>query len=311
MAVEAKPLLAQREVRPGKRLKRLLRYGLVRVLLALVRLLPLRAAARLGEGLGALAARVLRGERRKAMESLAVAFPELSAADHARVLVRCFRHLGRTVLELANFTQLDAAGLVDWPPEDRAVLDAALAPGKGVVFVTGHLGNWELLARHVARSGYGAWVVGKETSDPRTTALVEQLRTQGALHTIWRGRPGAVREMLRALKGGHLLGFLIDQDTSVQSVWVPFFGRPAKTPRAAAELALRTGAAAVLGFCVRTPEGRYRISMRAVAKPSSGDAEADVVALTATLTSGIEAAIRQTPEQWVWMHRRWKSPPEG
>jgi KDO2-lipid IV(A) lauroyltransferase len=254
---------------------------------------------------------VLRGERRKALESLATAFPEASDAERSALMHRCFRHLGRVVLELANFAQLDAAGWVDWPAEDRAALDAALAPGKGVVFVTGHVGNWELLARHVARAGYGAWVVGKETSDPRSTALVEDMRAKGSLHTIWRGRPGAVREMLRALKGGHLLGFLIDQDTSVQSVWVPFFGRPAKTPRAAAELALRTGAAPMLGFCVRTPEGRYRIRMQVVDKPNSGDAEADVVALTAALTAGIEAAIRQTPEQWVWMHRRWKSPPEG
>jgi KDO2-lipid IV(A) lauroyltransferase len=110
------------------------------------------------------------------------------------------------------------------------------------------------------------------------------------------------------LRGNAILGLLIDQDTKVQSVWVPFFGRLAKTPRAAADLALRTGAVPMLGFATRVGPCRYRISMHDVALPE-GDAEDAVVALTAALTAGIEAQIRTAPEQWVWLHRRWRSPP--
>ena len=158
--------------------------------------------------------------------------------------------------------------LVEWVPEARAAMDAALARGKGVVFVTGHVGNWELLARYVALEDYPAAVIGKELSDPRTTRLVERFRASGKLRVIWRGSQGAAKEMLRALKGNSILGILIDQDTKVQSVWVPFFGKLAKTPRAAADLAIRTGAAPMLGFCTRVGPLKYRITMQEVPLPT-------------------------------------------
>ncbi len=193
--------------------------------------------------------------------------------------------------------------MVEWPAEDRAVLDAALKRGHGVVFVSGHFGSWELLARRVAHAGYPCHTIAKETSDPRTTALVERFRASAKLHSIWRGRDGAAKQMLRVLRAGAILGLLIDQDTDVQSVWVDFFGHRAKTPRAAADLALRTQAAVVLGFCERTGPCRYRLSMQEV--NPAGD---DPTALTAELTKRIEAKIRSAPEQWVWMHQRWKTP---
>lgn len=282
----------------SKRLKRFLRYCAVRVALFWVSSLPVRVAGALGAWFGGVAYAVAGRERQKALASLARAgLP----ADTAR---ETFRHLGRAAFELACVHKIDAAfdEYVEWPAEDRAVLDAALKRGKGVVFVSGHVGNWELLARRVAHAGYPCHTIAKETTDPRTTALVESFRSSVGLQSIWRGRDGAARAMLRVLKGNGILGLLIDQDTDVQSVWVDFFGARAKTPRAAADLALRMESAVVLGFCVRQPSGRYRISMREVATDGL-----DAVALTARLTSLIEAQIRAAPEQWVWMHQRWKS----
>jgi KDO2-lipid IV(A) lauroyltransferase len=200
---------------------------------------------------------------------------------------------------------------VAWPEADRRVLDAALARKRGVVFVSGHVGNWELLARRVSLAGYPAQTIAKETTDPRLTALVERFRASGKLKSLWRGQDGAAKAMLRALRAGEILGMLIDQDTKVQSVFVPFFGAPAATPRAAADLALRTGAAVVMGFCQRQTTGRYALSMKELAVPSSGDREADALALTAAMTADIESAVRRAPEQWVWMHRRWKTQPQG
>ena len=295
-----------------KRLKRSIRYAAVRMALGLVASLPLRLAASLGERFGALAFHLAGAERRKALGSLALAFPTLSEASRADLALRTFRHLGRCAFELACVRQIDAAidQRVEWPPEDRAVLERALGRGKGVVFVSGHVGQWELLARRVALAGFPCQTIGKETTDPRLTSLVERFRSAAGLKTIWRGRGGAAKYMLRALKAGEILGLLIDQDTKVQSVFVPFFGHPAKTPRAAADLALRTQAAVVLGFCRRMPTGKYRISMREVEAPSAElPPEGQVLALTGALSEGIEAAIRETPEQWVWMHRRWKSAP--
>lgn len=293
-----------------KRARRYLRYLGVRSLLALVARLPLELASHLGALAGALAFRLARKERQKALASLEKAFPSATPLERQSLARRAFVHWGSTAGELACVRQLDARReeLVEWPKEDRARMDAALARGKGVVFVTGHVGNWEVLARHVALSGYPCAVIGREASDPHTTRLIERFRSDGRLRVIWRGHRGAAKDMLRTLRSNGVLGLLIDQDTRVQSVWVPFFGHAAKTPRAAADLALRTQAAPMLGFAIRVGPGRFRLSMREVPMPS-GTGEEAVVALTAELTTGIEEQIREHPEQWVWMHERWKSPP--
>lgn len=295
----------------SKRLKRFVRYVLIRALLVPLQVLPFSRASSLGAALGGLAFTLARGARRKALTSLAVAFPGKSAAEREALGRACFRHLGAVAMELVRIDAFDArrAELVEWNEASRATLKAALARGKGVVFVTGHVGNWELLARFITQEGFPVSVVGKETSDPRTTKLLEDLRASAGMRVIWRGHDGAAKALLRTLKSNSILGMLIDQDTKVQSVWVPFFGRLAKTPRAAADLVLRTGAAPILGFCTRVGPLKYRITLRELPTPTARD-EAAVMQLTRDFTAGIEAQIRAQPEQWVWMHERWKSPPE-
>jgi Kdo2-lipid IVA lauroyltransferase/acyltransferase len=295
----------------AKRVKRYLRYCVVRAALFGVEWLPIQVAGRLGEALGSLAFRLASKTRRTALESLARAFPEWSAERRRALACSSFQHLGRCAFELACIGQLDPriGQWVEWNEQERGLLENALARGRGVLFVSGHVGNWELLARRVALAGLPASTIAKESSDWRLTRLVERFRIQGRVESIWRGQQGAAKRMLRVLKSGGILGFLIDQDTAVQSIFVPFFGHPAATPRAAADLALKTGAAVVVGFCQRKEDGRYRLSMKEILPRQTGDAENDVVALTQDLTAEIESAIRRTPEQWVWMHRRWKSQP--
>ncbi len=300
------------ERRPLKRLKRFLRYGLVRALVFLVSLLPVRAALGLGAAAGRLGFRFAGRERRKALEGLAVAFPERSEAERTLLARQTFEHLGACAAEICCLPSIDPRieQWVELPEADKALLDAALAPGKGVIFVSGHVGNFELLARRIAMGGYPCQTIAREASDPRTTAFIEKMRAAGRLKTIWRGKDGAARDMIRALRKGEILGLLIDQDTRVQGVFVDFFGRKAFTPRAAADLALRTGAAVVCGFISRHPDGRHRISLETVPAPQSGDREADVLDLTQALTLAIEAAIRRQPHAWVWMHPRWKTRPD-
>lgn len=296
-----------------KRVKRTLRFLLLRTALALVSALPLAFARRLGERLGRVGFVLAGAEKRKALASLRTAFPAMGEREREQLARECFEHLGRMMFELGCVAQLDPRldEEVLWSPEERRVLDEALARGRGVVFISGHVGNWELLARRIAMAGYPSQSIAKETSDPRTTALIEGFRARGRVRSIWRGQEGAVRHMLRALKNNEILGLLIDQDTKVQSLFVPFFGEPASTPRAAADLALRTGAAVVCGFCQREPGGQYRIRLKEIALPGSGDREEQALALTARLTLEIESAIRRAPAQWVWMHRRWKTRPPG
>ena len=295
----------------AKRAKRYLRYCLLRAALFVVEKLPIDAAGRLGSVLGDLAYRLAPKTRASALQSLSTAFPDWPWEARQDIARRCFAHLGRCVFELACIRQMDPriGEWVEWTENERLLLEKALARGRGVVFVSGHVGNWELLARRVALAGLPASTIAKESTDWRLTRIVERFRTQGRVESIWRGQPGAAKRKLRVLKSGGILGLLIDQDTAVQSVYVPFFGRPASTPRAAADLALRTGAAVVVGFCQRKEDGRYRLSMKEISPLQTGDSNRDVAALTQVLTSEIESAIRRTPEQWVWMHPRWKTQP--
>jgi KDO2-lipid IV(A) lauroyltransferase len=297
-----------------KRLKRYLRYLLLRTVGGLAAaLLPARVAGGLGALLGGLGWHLARTDRQRSLDSLARAFPEKTEAERVALSKACFAHLGRMVGELVAVKEIDRdlAQWVEWPEAAQAALKAGLARGKGVIFVSGHLGSWELLARTVALHGHPCTTIAKETTDMRTTALIERFRESGKLQSIWRGRDGAAKKMLKVLKGGEILGLLIDQDTDVQSVWVPFFGHPAKTPRAAADLALRTGATVIFGSCRRIAPQRYALQTLEISLPSEGNGEAKVQALTATLTRHIEQAIREAPEQWVWMHRRWRHSPES
>ena len=295
----------------SKRLKRTLRYGLLQVALAIVGRLPLRWAQAFGRALGTAAFHVAPGERRKALASLSVAFPELTDEARLEIARRCFRHLGTAALEMAVAPRLGVAGLdrlVDMSSEGAAArMQEAQRRGRGVVCIAAHLGNWELHAWSVARHGLPLHAVGKENVDPRLNRLVDRFRARGGLRNVWRGQPGAAVAMLRALRKGELLAMLIDQDTNVQNVFVPFFGRPAATPRAAADLVLRTGATALVCLNHRGEDGVYRATTEEVEVPRTGDTERDVVELTARFTARIEAGIRAHPEQWVWMHQRWKT----
>lgn len=298
------------DLRLTKRVKRWFRYWAIRLALAIVGRLPLESAGALGERFGSLAFLLASSERRKALDSLSRAFPDRTEPERVALARESFRHLGRSLFELACVNELDREleRRVEWPVAEQALLRRVLDRKRGVVFVSGHVGNWELLARRVAFAGFPCSSIARETSDPRLTKLIESFRLRGNVRSIWRGQPGAAKHMLRTLRSGEILGLVIDQDTRVQSVFVPFFGALASTPRAAADLALKTGAAVVAGFCQRQPDGRYRLSLSEVPVPESRGEES-VLALTRAMTAEIEAAIRRAPAQWVWMHRRWKTQP--
>ncbi len=294
----------------AKRLKRSVRFAFLRSALALASLLPLRWAQGLGDGLGSVAFRLLPKERAKALTSLARAFPEKAEAERWALARACFRHLGRCALEAAVASRLSPSQwdrLVEVPEAVKSLLLRAVAQGRGVVAVSGHVGHWELFGWALVRLGLPLHVIAREGVDSRLGALAEAFRARGGVRSILRGTPGAAVAVLRAVRKGAMLGFLVDQDTRVQSLCVPFFGTLASTPRAPADLTLRTGAATVVGFLQRGPDGRYQLSGAELEVPHSGDAEADAAELTARYSAAIEAAVRRAPEQWVWMHQRWKT----
>ncbi len=299
----------------SKRLRRASRSILVRLALPLLGLLPLAPALRLGGLIGALAYRLAGGTRRLALEHLAIAFPEKTPAERERIARDMFVHLGRTMTELASIRWYDARleSYVEITPP--ALLQQVMARGRGMVFVTGHVGSWELLARRIARAGVPNAVIAKSRGDRRLNAMAERFRSSGGVTTLWREDPDTGRAIIKTFRAGRALGLLIDQDTRVQGVFVPFFGHLAYTPRAAADFATRFGAPVVVGTIHRKgPRAEDGHLLELVEVPFSSDPpdrEAEVVRLTAACTAVLEAAIREHPAEWVWMHRRWRTRPPG
>ncbi|HYG66776.1 MAG TPA: lysophospholipid acyltransferase family protein [Anaeromyxobacteraceae bacterium] len=299
-----------------KRIKRRIRSVLVRALIAILSLLPLRPALRVGGALGALAYRVAGKTRRLALEHLAVAFPETPEAEREAIARAMFVHLGRCALELTSIRSYDADLERYVELEEPGLLSEVMARGKGMMFVTGHLGNWELLARRIARAGVPNAVIAKAGGDANLNRFAEQLRAEGGVTTLWREDHDTGRAIIRTFRQGKALGLLIDQDTKVQGVFAPFFGRPAWTPRSAADLALRFGAPVVVGTVHRrgpNPGDGHLLELTEVPyDPHPADEEAEVIRLTAACNAVLEDAIRRHPAEWVWMHARWKTvPPEG
>jgi KDO2-lipid IV(A) lauroyltransferase len=251
-------------------------------------------------------------ERLLALEHLAIAFPDWSEGSRRACARASFVSLVLSALEVAAAARLQPRlrELVPLTEETRALLAAAHAEGRGVLFASCHLGNWELLARRIALEGYTCGTVAREAQDPRLSDLLERSRAGAGVATLWRGSPGLARRLLRLLRGGGFLGLLIDQDTDVQGCFVPFFGRLAHTPRAVGDLAARTGTPVLVGATHR--EGAvHRVMIRKITVPQSDDRAEISLQVNRLATLAIEEQVRAWPEQWVWMHRRWKRRPDG
>jgi KDO2-lipid IV(A) lauroyltransferase len=282
---------------------------LVGALLCFFRILPFRAALAAGRGVGALLGALDRGHRHLAERQLEEAgFPPEEASRLARGL---YAHLGICVAELAWVERRVAEKAVgEWVRiEGLDHVHAALAKGKGLGLVAGHLGNWELGAVAMGAAGVPLSLVVRPLDNPRLDARLVALRRAGGSEVIQ--KRNALRAIREVLSRGRGVVMLIDQDAREHGVFVDFFGRPASTIPSIAAIALRTGAPLLVTAMRREPGNlTHVLSFDPVEPPpSTGDGKEDARRLTAMLTARLEARIRQAPEQWLWMHRRWKTRP--
>ena len=287
-------------------MKNFLIFHAVRAALFVTARIPVRLVSPLGTLIGRGALFLARFERKVAEKQLDIAYQGISAPRRNTLISGLSRSLGRGVIEAARLLRpKNRLPDVRLGASSRAALDNALAVGRGVIFVTGHLGNWELMAAWLAAEGYPIHTVVRASYDHRFTRLIDAGRRRRGIGTIFRGQKGAAAAMLRVLKNGGVLGMLIDQDTDAPSIFVPFFGQQAKTPVGPAVLADRYGAPLVVGTIHRQPAGGHRIEIERCR------ASGDVTSVTARLTWMLEQRIRRRPSQWVWFHRRWRSAAEG
>jgi Kdo2-lipid IVA lauroyltransferase/acyltransferase len=300
-----------------KRTRRAARAAIIRGVVRLLMLLPLGVAMAIGSAAGRAGWALLPRLRRDLRASLAIAFPERSEAERDAIACESLAQLGRVAGEVITMRRWRARmdEYVEAPPEALATMERARARGKGIVLVLGHIGNWELTSR-LSRYVQPNAVIAKRSWHASLDALAERLRAESGVGTFWRDDATTGRKMLKLFRQNGTLGILIDQDIpAVQSVFVPFFGRLAATPRAAADFALRLGAAVLVVTCHRRgarPGDGHRLEVVEVPyDPAPADREAEVVRLTGACAAVQEAAIRRHPTEWVWMHQRWKTRPEG
>ncbi len=213
-------------------------------------------------------------------------------------LTECLHLLGRDPREVEEHVDVEG-----WDQ-----VEALRRAGRPILLLTAHVGNWELLGPIVNGRGVELWAVVRALDEEVLHEMLTRLRRHFGSETIERGAPGAARRLLKALRGqdrDRALLMLIDQDTPVEGVWVPFFGRPAFTPVGAARIALRQDAAVVPAFLERRDDGSH---VARFLPPL--DLPDDEVQATARMTRAIEEQVLRRPEQWVWMHRRWRRQPE-
>ena len=269
----------------------------------IARPLPLSFVRAIGVVLGHVAWHVLTRYRRRALDNIAVAFPEWSLRKRRDTIRRMFHHLGASLMELVWLPSLDRK-ILERTTEihDEHFIDQALASGRGALIFTAHCGSWEWLAATVALLGHPLTVLQRERDEPDLNRFIMRIRSHFGMRTIGRRSSTSALEMFRTLRSGGLLAFLIDQNIRAESVKVPFFGKPALTPIGPAKLAVRAEAPVMICFIERRG-GRQIVHFQ---EPFIGT---DPVEITARLTRAIEAQIRRAPEQWVWFHPRWKERP--
>ena len=290
-----------------------LEYAPVWLLVHGLGLLPRPLARAKGIALGWMVYLLHRRLRRVGMRNLALAFPEKTAAERRRILRGLFTGLGRQLAEFCLFPCYRKENV-----ERVAVyqgvenFEAPRQRGKGVIFLTAHLGGWEIGSFVHSLHGNPLHVVVRALDNPYLDRLVDRYRCLHGNTTF--DKQDFARGLLGALKAGETVGILMDQNmTPPQGVFVDFFGKTACTASGVARVALRTGAAVVPAFTIWDRALRkYRVQFDpALELARTGDDEADAVANTAAFTQVIENYARQYPEQWLWVHRRWKTRPEG
>ena len=291
-------------------------YAALRGAVAAMERLSFTRAGNIGNRIGQLGYRPL-GIRRAVVErQLSAAFPELDHAEIERIARASYGHLGRTSIETAVLPTYSAQQVIDLFEDVQgwSIVEERLSLGKGLIVVTGHLGNWELGGAYLAARGIPIDVVARHMANPLFDRYLTSTRQRIGMTVVH--DEAAVRRVPRSLRDGRAVAFLVDQGAvGLASTWVPFFGRYAKTPRGPAVFALRSGAPILFGTALRQASGRYQLSFEPVDVDPTGDREADVDRIVAAYTLTLERWVRRAPEQYFWHHRRWKhqrpgTPPE-
>ncbi|HEX3772084.1 MAG TPA: hypothetical protein VHV30_14510 [Polyangiaceae bacterium] len=293
---------------PLQRAKNDVLYRLATAALAFARVLPLSLLVTAGRSLGAAGHFTLRGPRATALANVARVFPAMPEAERRALVRRVFVTMGELLADaVALLRPVDRGGpLLEVTPAARAVIEDARREGRGVVFASAHLGPWERVAASLAAIGVPFSAIARQSYDPRFSRLYERLRGARGVRLVWRSSARGTRDaraVVRALREGRVLGVPMDLRSRVASCDAPFLGHLASTPVGPARIALRTGAAVVVGTAA--PGAPLVITATRIRTDDLGRDGASAVELTARINRELSARIEALPHAWVWMHERW------
>jgi Kdo2-lipid IVA lauroyltransferase/acyltransferase len=291
---------------PVTRLRRYLAYL---VALAYFRLAPRisrRRAIRWGRALGRFAFRRVGYARKLTLDNLTRVFGgEMGEGEIEAVAERVYENLGVTALEFPRLPYIADREFfrnVDFRNEDIDYLRKLMAEGKGAIFASAHMGNWEMLADFGARLGLKMSVLYKPSTNPYFNRLWTELRGRNRLIDI----TASLSPVTARLKAGEAISLLFDENARSRGIEIPFFGRPASTYKGPAFFGLRTGAPILCLYFIRQPDGRHRFIIERTIRPRrSGDLEADLGGIMAEMNRSLEKIIRLYPDQWNWVYKRW------
>lgn len=276
---------------PGLRLLQILPEGLVRGLACLI---------------GWALSDLLRLRRRIMEENIRIAFgPQVDRDWMVQICQQAWINLVLTAVEVLRFPRWGERYVTEMAVEGVEHVARSLSAGRGVILVVPHLGNWEIGGAYLARR-FPLAGIARPLNQEGPARMVDNIRAQMGMTVI--ARKSALKSVLAFLRRGGVVAFLLDQHASRHSVVVPFFDRPVKTFSSAAALALRTGAAVHLGYTWRRHDGGLVLKLcPAFVTPASGDSDRDIRTATAQYTAAIESVVREHPDCWLWMHRRWRA----
>jgi Kdo2-lipid IVA lauroyltransferase/acyltransferase len=297
-----------------KKIRRKIRYSFVyrfvQFLIFISNLVPRKLWLKFCGVLGRIAYLFVRNTRRRVIKHLSIAFSEKTPQQVKKLSRQVFEFLGKNAGEMLRATQVETLSDLErfLVTEGLENYERAIKKGKGVIFLTCHLGAFDLQISNMALRGLNPNIIGTPLKDERLNELLWDYRNMHGAIAIERGRE--TFRLIKVLKSGGSIALLIDQDTKVKSKFVNFFGKPAATPVGATVLAMKTGAAVIPTYVYLGKDWKQHMHiLPEIPIKTSGDDEADMIYNTQVLTNFIEDVIRKYPEQWVWMHERWKTKP--
>ena len=300
-----------RKSRLRRKLEQLLMRWAAHGFAALARQLPLESVHRFGNIAGWLLYKLAPKRRRLADRNLALCFGDRFDADQrAHIALQSVQNLAKTMLELLRLPVMSDR---EWEEQvtvrGHEHVEAVRAEGRGVILAAPHFGNWEVVAATSVRLGWEGQVVARDAKDRPTAQVINSARNGAGVKVLAREE---IREMLRTLKRGDFLGIVPDQHAKSGGIWLDFLGRPASTFTGPATLARRTNAAIVPCFGRRRPDETIDVHfLPALEVPHTDDRDADISGATQTLNDILGSEITRHPEQWLWVHDRWRTPDGG